>query len=566
MIVKNAGVRRTRPALGAALVVLGATVAAAPAGAAVPVVVIEGRGFGHGVGMAQDGALAMGRQGATLSRILAQFYPGTRTGKAGGEVRVAVAGPSAAPLALAFPGGGEIRDARSGGQSPGFPVTVPAGGQVRLRFEGGRYHLDGVGSVRPAAAGRAVTPAGMPAPAPGPAAAPDPAATTTTTTRPPLLTLPTLLPPGKPLLPPLLPTPPPSAPTAPTTAPGPAGGGGGGLSSTRPLWAVPSGGGTVEVPSRKQRYRGVIEATGSPLRLVNHVDVEQYLRGMGEVRDASWPQASLRAQAVAARTYALRAVGGGGELCDTQRCQVYLGATAEYAAMDSAVSATRGQVLVFGRGLASTVYSANGGGVSATPEEGFGTASTGYPYLRAAPYPTGDPLAWTVRVSLRDVGRRLGYRGTVQGLRATAVGASGRVVQVTLEGSRGARAVSGLDFDRALGLRSTFFTLRTEVAAAAPAPPPPAAGPVQLLPDQAGGGGGAPAEVTEVAAAPLEPPTPIALPQGAAAAAAAAELAAAAGRNASTEPAGKLALSVVAWLALLGVCVALRLTRAAARG
>ncbi|MGH9156066.1 MAG: SpoIID/LytB domain-containing protein, partial [Acidimicrobiales bacterium] len=342
------------------------------------------------------------------------------------------------------------------------------------------------------------------------------------------------------------------------------------LSSTRPLWAVPAGGTTVEVPARGQRYRGAIEATGagSPLRLVNHVDVEQYLRGMGEVRDPAWPQASLRAQAVAARTYAMRAVGGGGELCDTQRCQVYLGAAAEYAAMDKAVTATRGQVLVFGRGLASTVYSANGGGVSATPEEGFGTPGTSYPYLRAAPYPTGDPSTWTVRVSMRDVGRRLGYRGTVAGLRATAVGASGRVVQVTLEGSRGTVSVSGIEFDRALGLRSTFFTLSTEVADSAPAPPPPAEGPVQLLPEQAGGQSAPLAEVTGTDAPAMVAPTPIALGSGAAVGEAAAGLATGDADPPAPAPApapGKLALSVVAWLALLGVGVAFRVSRAAVR-
>ena len=104
--------------------------------------------------------------------------------------------------------------------------------------------------------------------------------------------------------------------------------------------------------------------------------VEQYLKGMGEVRDPSWPLASLETQAIAARTYALRSLGG--ELCADDRCQVYLGAGAEYAAMDKAVSATRGQVVTYGDGLASTVYSANAGGFSATPPEGFGLGSPNY--------------------------------------------------------------------------------------------------------------------------------------------------------------------------------------------
>ena len=52
--------------------------------------VIEGRGFGHGVGMAQDGAYWMGRAGASTEEILGHFYPGTGIGRATGSVRVAV--------------------------------------------------------------------------------------------------------------------------------------------------------------------------------------------------------------------------------------------------------------------------------------------------------------------------------------------------------------------------------------------------------------------------------------------------------------------------------------------
>src|SRR5436190_876470 len=83
-----------------------------------------------------------------------------------------------------------------------------------------------------------------------------------------------------------------------------------------PLRAVPRRGATVVVRATGRRYRGMMEATGLPgaggLRLVNELDVESYLRGMGEVRDPSWPPASLRAQAIAARTYALRAMASSG--------------------------------------------------------------------------------------------------------------------------------------------------------------------------------------------------------------------------------------------------------------
>src|SRR5207249_1996898 len=238
------------------------------------------------------------------------------------------------------------------------------------------------------------------------------------------------------------------------------------------LRAVPLRGSTVVLPATGRRYRGVLEATGLPgatgLRLVNELDVESYLRGMGEVRDPSWPPASLRAQAIAARTYALRAMATSGELCDDERCQVYLGEQAEYTAMDRAVAQTQGQVLVYGRALASAVYSSNGGGVSASPEEGFGTAGANYPYLRAAPYLTRDPRPWTARVALTDVAARFGYPGPLRDVRVSRTGPSGRALAVDLLGDTGPRSVDGRHFAAALGLRSTLFALRLASAAAPP--------------------------------------------------------------------------------------------------
>jgi stage II sporulation protein D len=425
--------------------------AAPPIGAAVPVLTIDGKGFGHGVGMAQDGALAMGRSGATLAQILAQFYPGTKVGKGSGSslVRVAVLTPTDGQAVVAFPNGGEIRDALDGGQSRGFPVRVGAGEQVRLRWDGSRYSVEGgTAGASASAEGEEVSAQQVP---PLESTTTSTTGSTTSTTAPASTSTS-------------------STTTSTTPVPAPVHAG---PSSNRSLWAVPSGsGGTVSVPGRGRRYRGVLEATAGrgPFHLVNQVDVEAYLKGMGEVRNPSWPAASLRAQAVAARTYALRAMAANGEVCDDTRCQVYLGAQAEYAAMDKAVNDTRGQVVLFGKSLASTVYSANGGAFSASRQEGFGAPDDGgYPYLRPAPYPTQDPLPWTVRVGLTDVAARLAYRGTVSGATVTRAGPSGRALEVTLQGSAGPKAVAGIAFAKAFSLRSTLFTLRAETADAAPA-------------------------------------------------------------------------------------------------
>jgi stage II sporulation protein D len=351
----------------------------------------------------------------------------------------------------------------------------------------GQYHAQalsggggGSASVRGAPAGPAPT---LPLP--------------TTSTTEPLVTRPTTT----------------TAPATPTTtaAPGPPTTGGppptsspsttappSGPSSTsaRPLWSVPRSGGTTGVTARGRRYRGVVNVTvdGSALRLVNQLDVEEYLRGMGEM-PASWPAASLRAQAVAARTYAMRAMGAGGELCDDQRCQVYLGQLSERPQSDRAVADTRGQVVTYGRALADTVYSANGGGISATTEEGFGTSGAGFPYLRAAPYTTRDPDPWTVRIGLADLAARFGYTGELVGAHVSKSGPSGRALEVALEGSSGPQVVPGRTFDAGLGLRSTLFGLRLEQADAAPPAPAPA-DLIQALPEDAAAAAATPASKT----------------------------------------------------------------------
>ncbi|MGI9080391.1 MAG: SpoIID/LytB domain-containing protein [Acidimicrobiales bacterium] len=397
-------------------------------------VVVDGKGFGHGVGMSQDGAYAMGMAGNSTEDILAAFYPGTTIGRGGGSVAVSLDKPQS-EVEVAFPAGGQVRDARGDPQSAGFPVTVAPGGSVRLSIDGGIYRATPLAGAAPTAV----------APAP--------------TTAPATTVAPTTVP-GSPTTPPTTaPAPPPPAPDP--TPPEP--------TSTRSLWAVPKGGSATAVGGVGS-YRGVIEAsaTGGGLQLVNTLDVELYLRGMGEVRDPGWPAAALQAQAIAARTYAVRSIAAGKTLCSTDQCQVYLGQTAEYAAMDKAVAATRGRVLRYDGTLAEAVYSASGGGVSATPEEGFGTGQADEPYLRAAPYPTLDPQPWTLRMPLTEMGRRFGYAGAATGARISRTGPSGRALEITFDGDAGPLAVNGQRFFSELSLRSTLYTVRVE----GPAPPP----------------------------------------------------------------------------------------------
>jgi SpoIID/LytB domain protein len=142
------------------------------------------------------------------------------------------------------------------------------------------------------------------------------------------------------------------------------------------------------------RYRGLAEvrtnSTGTMLAGINDLPMEEYLYGVvpRELPPTMWPQLEAqKAQAVAARTYALSGIGkraaDGYDLLPTTTDQVYGGYDAEHPVSTEAVDATTGIVATHGGALISTLYSSTSGGHTADNEEIF--ASTAIPYLRGVP-------------------------------------------------------------------------------------------------------------------------------------------------------------------------------------
>src|SRR4051794_8359715 len=133
-------VRRGGFVLFVVLAALSAVLPTARAQTGTPVVVLDGRGFGHGVGLAQWGAKYLADAGANHQDILAKFYPGTELSTGGGTVRVAVYTSPDNRSTLSFPNGGEVRSSPGGDQAPGFPVQVGPGGAVAVTYDGA-YHV-----------------------------------------------------------------------------------------------------------------------------------------------------------------------------------------------------------------------------------------------------------------------------------------------------------------------------------------------------------------------------------------------------------------------------------------
>lgn len=123
---------------------------------------------------------------------------------------------------------------------------------------------------------------------------------------------------------------------------------------------------------------------------------------------ASFPEEALKAQAVLARTFAVRRLNplAPYDLCATEACQVYLGLSAETPRHERAVRATEGRVLSYAGQVASALYHADSGGMTAGSEEVFRKA---LPYLRPRPdpYAKGPKSVWQQAVRPEEAARAL---------------------------------------------------------------------------------------------------------------------------------------------------------------
>ena len=124
--------------------------------------------------------------------------------------------------------------------------------------------------------------------------------------------------------------------------------------------------GTAENGLRNGVYRGriVLSRDGRAVLVVNSVGVEQYLYGVvPSEMPASWPAEALKAQAVVARSYALRGRRPGEpyDVFADVRSQVYRGVLAETDATNAAVKATRAGVVMAGGQIAQTFFFSTSG-------------------------------------------------------------------------------------------------------------------------------------------------------------------------------------------------------------
>jgi stage II sporulation protein D len=218
-------------------------------------------------------------------------------------------------------------------------------------------------------------------------------------------------------------------------------------------------------------YRGwlVVTLSDGKLVVVNRVGLEPYVQGVvaGEM-PASWSAEALKAQAVAARSYALASRRSGGlfDVFADTRSQVYRGLSGEDPRTNAAVAATKRQVVLYDGKIATTYFSSSSGGRTAAVEDGFAGASpvpylvsVDDPYDTISPYHDWGPIAFTAD----ELRQKLGDAVPADLVQLQVeTNPSGRVATLTAVGAGGETAeFSGFEVRSKLGLRSTWFTVET---------------------------------------------------------------------------------------------------------
>ncbi len=231
-------------------------------------------------------------------------------------------------------------------------------------------------------------------------------------------------------------------------------------------------------PSGQRAYRGALVSaapTGQPMTrdTVNVLRFDNYIRGViPNEMPPTWSPAAVAAQAVAARTYAsyeaLHPRASHYQIRDTSSCQVYGGFDDEHEASNAAVDATAGVILTFDGEPAFTQFASSSGGW---------TSANQFSYLPAKEDPyddwSGNPVHdWKFSVTIARLENLWPRVGNLKSIRIVSRDGNGdwqgRVWEIELlgrkDGSNTRVDVSGDSFRSALGLRSTWFTIRNIVA------------------------------------------------------------------------------------------------------
>ena len=211
-------------------------------------------------------------------------------------------------------------------------------------------------------------------------------------------------------------------------------------------------------------YRGSVELRpdGSGLTAINYVDLDDYVASVvGAEMGDRFPLEALKAQAVAARTYALyhrnRRLDRPFDLGDTISWQVYKGVESATATAHQATQLTSGQVVVYNSRLIDAVFHSSSGGHTANSEDVWSDAR---PYLRATNDSHVSPaMPWQQQLDPDSLEEAFGEVGNVLDLEVLETTPHGRALALRLHGTESSEDMRANQFLLELGIPSTLFTV-----------------------------------------------------------------------------------------------------------
>ena len=229
----------------------------------------------------------------------------------------------------------------------------------------------------------------------------------------------------------------------------------------------------------RKTYRGTVNIVNRQdgITVINQLPIEEYLYSLvpGEM-PASWHMEAVKAQAVAARSFALNSFNKhkqeGFDVCATTHCQVYNGKKAELARSTKAVEDTKGLVLLYDNKPITAVFHSSSGGYTENSEDVWG----GYvPYLRSVkdfdqkmPY-----YQWEKRMRPQQMQTLLesyGYSlGQLQAIEVSPLNKDGqnqsdrtdhgRIKSIRFIGDKNNVVLTGTQVRTIFGLNSTLFDI-----------------------------------------------------------------------------------------------------------
>ena len=212
---------------------------------------------------------------------------------------------------------------------------------------------------------------------------------------------------------------------------------------------------------KDRRYAGELRVSlnDEKLQIINYLKLEKYLTSVvGSEMPKEFPLAALQAQAIAARTYALKHLGKK-KLFDahsTQASQVYLGLESETPKIKKAVRSTSSLALFYKNNLINAVFHSSSGGRT---ENSGQVWKYQLPYLRSViDYDqNSSKYRWLSKFTSEEFDKKFPDLGGLNSIQITKKSNSDRVLEIRLHGPNGIKNISGKSLRKKLQLLSTKF-------------------------------------------------------------------------------------------------------------